>query len=213
MHTDDLIAALARGVEPVAPYAARRYLGAALLVGSSLALLGMLVVLGLNPELTAYSGRAMFWVKFGMPLLVLLAGVVALERLSRPGKALGASGFALLAPVALVWGLGALELSRADAGSRGELMLGVTWLVCPFYVAMLATPAFVSALWALRSLAPTRLRLTGAVAGLFAGAVGAWAYALHCPELAAPFIAIWYVLGMLLPVVPGVILGPRLLRW
>jgi hypothetical protein len=38
-------------------------------------------------------------------------------------------------------------------------------------------------------------------------------YALHCPELAAPFIAIWYVIGMAAPVVLGAALGPRLLRW
>lgn len=213
MHTDDLIAALARGVEPVASHAARRFLAAALLAGMSLAVLGMLVLLGVYSDLPAYSRRAMFWVKIGMPFVVMLAGVVALERLARPGVRLGASGYALLAPVCVVWALGALVLCRADPGSRGVLLLGETWIYCPLSITVLAIPAFVSALWALRSLAPTRLRLTGAVAGLFAGAIGAWAYALHCPELTAPFIATWYVLGMLVPAVGGTFLGPRLLRW
>jgi hypothetical protein len=38
-------------------------------------------------------------------------------------------------------------------------------------------------------------------------------YALHCPELAAPFLAIWYLLGMLIPTAIGAWLGPRPLRW
>ena len=54
----------------------------------------------------------------------------------------------------------------------------------------------VAALGALREMAPTRLRLAGAAAGALAGGAGAAVYALHCPELGAPFVAVWYVLGM-----------------
>jgi len=38
-------------------------------------------------------------------------------------------------------------------------------------------------------------------------------YSLHCPELAAPFIGFWYLLGMLIPTAVDALLGPRLLRW
>jgi len=38
-------------------------------------------------------------------------------------------------------------------------------------------------------------------------------YALHCPELAAPFIGLWYLLGVLIPAGIGALIGPRLLRW
>jgi len=68
-------------------------------------------------------------------------------------------------------------------------------------------------LWAIRGLAPTRLRLAGAAAGLLSGAVGALVYCLHCPELEAPFLGFWYLLGMLIPTAVGALLGPRLLRW
>ena len=78
---------------------------------------------------------------------------------------------------------------------------------------MLAAPIFGSTFWALQELAPTRLRLAGAAAGLFAGGAGAVVYCFHCPELDAPFIGIWYLLGMLLPAAAGSALGPRLLRW
>jgi hypothetical protein len=46
-----------------------------------------------------------------------------------------------------------------------------------------------------------------------AGAVGALVYTLHCPELGAPFLGIWYVLGMLAPALLGAALGPRILNW
>jgi hypothetical protein len=36
---------------------------------------------------------------------------------------------------------------------------------------------------------------------------------LHCPELGAPFIAVWYVIGMFIPALAGALLGPRVLRW
>jgi hypothetical protein len=68
-------------------------------------------------------------------------------------------------------------------------------------------------MWAMRELAPTRLRLAGAGTGLLAGSLGALVYSLHCPESAAPFIAFWYLLGMLIPTALGALLGPRLLRW
>ena len=65
----------------------------------------------------------------------------------------------------------------------------------------------------MRTLAPTRLALAGGVAGLLAGTIGASTYSIHCPELQAPFIGIWYLVGMLIPAFFGFIAGPRLLRW
>jgi hypothetical protein len=49
--------------------------------------------------------------------------------------------------------------------------------------------------------------------GLLAGAAGATVYAIHCPELAAPFLGTWYVIGIAIPTVLGSLLGPRVLRW
>jgi hypothetical protein len=55
--------------------------------------------------------------------------------------------------------------------------------------------------------------LAGGAAGLVAGSVAAFAYAVHCTEMQAPFLAVWYVIGMLVPAFAGALLGPRLLRW
>ena len=77
----------------------------------------------------------------------------------------------------------------------------------------LALPIFAGLLWSFRRLAPTRLRLTGATAGLAAGAWAATLYCLHCPESSALFVLTWYTLGMGLAAIAGALLGPRLLRW
>ena len=65
----------------------------------------------------------------------------------------------------------------------------------------------------MKGLAPTRLSLAGAAAGLLAGGVGAAIYALHCDEMGAPFLALWYVLGMLMPATLGALIGRHVLRW
>jgi len=92
-------------------------------------------------------------------------------------------------------------------------LLGQTWTVCPGLIALLSLPVLVGTLWAMKGLAPTQPILAGAAAGLLAGAVATAVYALHCPEMAAPFLATWYLAGMLIPTVAGALLGPRLLRW
>ena len=65
----------------------------------------------------------------------------------------------------------------------------------------------------MKGLAPTRLALAGAAAGLLSGATAALVYALHCPEMEAPFLGVWYVAGMAVPFVVGALLGPLVLRW
>jgi hypothetical protein len=80
-------------------------------------------------------------------------------------------------------------------------------------VILTALPTLAATFWALRQLAPTRLTLAGGIAGLFAGAAGAFVYSFHCTEGAAPFIAIWYSLGIALTAVLGAALGKSLLRW
>ncbi len=108
-----------------------------------------------------------------------------------------------------MWGLAAVVLLAAAPGERMPLTMGSSWNTCPFNIALLSLPALVLLLAAMRSLAPTRLRWAGAATGLLAGALGTLVYVLHCPELEAPFLAVWYVLGMLIPVAVGALVGPR----
>jgi hypothetical protein len=120
---------------------------------------------------------------------------------------------ALAAPVLALWALATVVLVAAEPAQRSGLVMGETWAECPVSILALAAPAFVAVLWAMRGLAPTRLALAGAVAGLLAGAIGALVYALHCPELAAPFLGMWYVAGIAAATLIGALVGPRILRW
>jgi hypothetical protein len=155
----------------------------------------------------------MFWVKLAFPLSLAVGALALCERAGRPGARFGRVPLALAAPVAVMWLLAAVTLWRAGAGERATLVFGDSWTNCLVNVGMLSLPMFAAALWALRGLAPVRPALAGGAAGLLAGAVGAAAYALHCPEMAAPFLGIWYVAGMLIPALAGAALGPLLLRW
>ncbi|MDZ7653660.1 MAG: DUF1109 domain-containing protein [Burkholderiaceae bacterium] len=213
MRTDDLIDALARQVEPVQPQRGGRALALALALGVPLALLGMVLLMGLNPQLREYLGMPMWWIKFGFGLVLAAIALVLALRLSRPGVRAGAARLAPIAPILALWLLAIVVLAAAPAAERSGLIFGSSWRVCPLNITVLSLPVLVGALIALRTMAPTQLAAAGAAAGLLAGGVGTAVYALHCPELAAPFLAIWYVLGALIPVAIGALVGPRVLRW
>ena len=213
MQTDELVRMLARGLEPTPPGAAQRRWTLALAASVPIAGGLMLVVLGLQPDLQRVATLPMFWLKLVLPLALCAGALQAASRLARPGATLGASAVWLATPVLVIWGVAALALLNAAPAARPTLLFGDTWQVCPLYIASLSVPMLMATLWALRGLAPTRLRLAGAAAGLLSGAAAAGVYALHCPELAAPFIAVWYLLGILLPAVVGALVGPRVLRW
>ena len=213
MRTDELITLLATraAAERQAPAAAA--LLRAVVVGLLGALLIMLAGYGLNPALPQLPGRPMFWIKLGVPALVAASGALAVARLARPGVPAGRVGWGIALALALLWGVALAQWLGAPAAGRSALLWGQTWRSCPFSIGLIALPVMLAALRALRELAPTRLRLAGAAAGALAGGAGAAVYALHCPEFGAPFLAVWYVLGMALPVAVGAWLGPRVLRW
>jgi len=213
MRTDDLVTMLATGAGAAQPNQAVRRYATAVGCGVLGAALLMATLLGPRPDLAAAVLQPMFWVKLAFVACLAAASLLAALRLSRPGLRLAWVPGALTAPVLAIWLLAAVVLARADAAQRAGLFFGDTWNSCPFLVALLSAPVFAAVVWAMKGLAPTRLRLAGAAAGLLAGAVGALVYSLHCPELGAPFIGVWYLLGMLIPTTTGALLGPRLLRW
>ncbi len=213
MKTDELINMLAGGAAAVEPNALRRRYATALGWGAFGTTLLMAILLGVRPDLAEATRLPMFWVKLAFPAALLAGALLAVLRLSRPGARLGHAPAAIAAPVLAMWLLAVIVLLRAAPADRDELILGQSAVACPFIVALLSVPLFGAVLWAMKGLAPTRLALAGAMAGLLSGAGGALVYALYCPEMAAPFIGVWYLLGMLIPAVLGALTGPRLLRW
>ncbi len=167
--------------------------------------------LGLNPDLFDMGASLALKLAYVAGFTASAAWLAA--RLARPGAPwLGAAAIVVLVivgmcvPALITW-------MQASTAQHGELLYGQSWTTCPWRVAALSAPALLLGFWAIRGLAPTRLRLAGAAAGLAAGGLGAFGYALHCPEVSPVFVLTWYTLGMLVPAVLGAMLGPRLLRW
>lgn len=214
MKTDDLVTMLASGAGAVETDAVSHRLLIAVACGASGAALLMAMLLGVRADLGTAVAQPMFWVKLGYVACLAAAALFVLARVSRPGSRVGAAALALAAPLVLIWFLGGIELANAgSAADRSDLLFGRTWRFCPLLIALLCVPAFIGAMWAVKGLAPTRLRLAGGAAGFAAGAIAAVVYALHCPEMGAPFLGLWYLFGMLIPAAVGALAGPRLLRW
>jgi hypothetical protein len=213
VKTDDLVDMLAAGAAPVPRRTASRRLSMALLIGVPLSFAWMACEFGMRRDLIQMMFWPMFWVRLLFPICVAIAGYVIVQRLARPGAQVRKAWLGIAVPLLVIWGLAAMMLLSSPAEERPTLVMGQTWRACALNIAMISLPVFVAALVALRGLAPTRPALAGAAAGAMAGGAGAAVYALHCPELAAPFVAVWYVAGIALPAVLGALIGPRTLRW
>lgn len=213
MNTPELVRFLATGEQHTAPLRPQGRIALAAAAGAALALPLMWSWLGFNPELARAAALPMFWVKFVFVAALVGGAALLAVRLARPGVRLARAPLIAALPVVAMWLLAALALLGAAPEARPGLLMGVSWSVCPLNILVLSIPALGLTLWAMRSLAPTRLRAAGAAAGLSAGAVGALVYTLHCPELAAPFLGLWYVIGMLATTLLGAAVGPRVLSW
>ena len=212
MRTDELIGRLSSGLEPVKRGQVTRMLlvAAAIgLVGSVVVMLGMM---GLRHDFAAAMVSFGMWTKLVYTFAIALFGFWLVERMGRPGAEMTRPLQLLAVPLLAILLLAALQMSAPQA-DMPKLVLGHSSRVCAYLATVTALPTLAATFWALRQLAPTRLTVAGAGAGLFAGAVGAFVYSFHCTEGAAPFIAIWYTLGIAVVTALGAALGPRLLRW
>ena len=213
MKTDDFISMLATGVKPVDRHVPFKRFSQAILAGGAGAFILMVLLFGIRPDIGVMLVTPLFWFKMAFPLSLAAASLWLLARLSRPGAEIGKRWIAPATPVLVIWIAALAVLAIAPESERLNLIMGFTWRRCPFNIAILSIPTCVTITWAVRQLAPTRLHLAGAMAGLLAGSVATVAYCLHCPEMGVPFWGIWYLGGMLIPAVLGWLFGPVLLRW
>jgi len=212
MRTDDLIAQLSSGLEPVKSGAVTRLLAGAAIMGIAGSALLLLVLIGPRHDLASAMAHPGMWTKLAYTFAIAAFGLWLVERAGRPGAEMTRPVMALALPLLAIVLLAGLQMSAPDANRTG-LVMGHSSRVCAALVTLTALPTLAATFWALRRLAPTRLTLAGAGAGLFAGAAGAFVYCFHCTEEAAPFIAIWYTLGIVVVTGLGALLGRSLLRW
>jgi hypothetical protein len=213
MKTGEFIDLLSADVRPVRRGAVGKTLVLALVIGAAAAFGLMLVTVGLRPDLFEGAGSMLLAIKLLFTMSLIGIGTLFLVAASHPGRnARRRLAFTILPFLAIAsLGLGAILL--ATPMNRHDMVFGPEWLTCLICIPLLAIAPFAALIWALRKAAPTDLRRAGAGAGLVAAALGATAYAFHCPGDSLPFIAIWYGLPIVFWTFLGVILGPRLLRW
>jgi hypothetical protein len=212
MKTAELVSVLAGGAAPMAPVPVTRQIALAGVAGGAVAVIVLIAWLGVRP-LGEAARTGPFWMKAGYTGVLAAAAVFMCRRLGRPGGRMGRAPVVIGGAVAALTILAAAELARARPGDLTHLWLGHTWRSCTLHIVALAAPIYVATALALRRLAPTRLAAAGAAAGLLAGAAGATVYGLYCDETAAPFVLIWYTLGIAACAAIGALLGRRLLRW
>jgi hypothetical protein len=211
MNTDELIALLAHDAGP-ARGPKPQQVGGRLAV--ALAVCGVMVLyLGLNPKLSEFASTSVFSLKMVWLFAMVVFSATLVYRMVHPGRQMGNAPWAIGLALLAMGGQGMSQLLQAPVAQRSALALGTSWQVCTLNIAFIALPVLAALMWTLRDMAPTRPALTGAMAGLCAGALAAMLYSLHCTENSFTFYALWYSGGMGLSAVLGAVLGNRFLRW
>lgn len=213
LSTDALIAALAADAAASPVRSPRRTLALAVGGGTLVSAAAMLALLGVRPDISTALPSAGFWIKLAFPFGFAVAGLMAFDRLGRPGAPAGRGYGVGLAVATLMVLLAAVQLALAPVADMRTLVMGHTLDHCTALIALLSLPILAGGMHAMRQMAPTRLRLAGAAVGVTAGALSAFVYAIACDETALPFIAIWYGASIALVGLVSALLGPRLLRW
>ncbi|EJT02433.1 DUF1109 domain-containing protein [Rhizobium sp. CCGE 510] len=211
--TDDIIERLVSDLTPVPRYALWRRFVLGIVPALGLSLLLMLLVLGPRVDMPDVLMLPVFWIKSAYNALIAIAAFLTVYRLSRPDGFEGRFFGWLALVIAAMAAVAAAQLMMAPTETYPVLILGSSALHCPLLILGFAMPVYAGTVWSLRRAAPSDLRLTGFVAGLAAGAAGAWVYSWFCTENGMPFVLIWYSLGILLTGALGAVTGPRLLRW
>ena len=212
MKTDHLIDLLSANLEPVKPGEIKKTLTLTIFAGGLAAVCVMLATVGLRPGGDwLHSGYLLLKLLF--MLILIGAGAMLLSRLVSPGQDGRKLYMVIFLAFLAIGAAGACALVLGSPFGRSQMIMGSEWGTCAICIPLFAVVPFAALIWAIRKGAPTNLRRAGAVAGLVAGALGAVAYAFHCPDDSLPFIALWYGGMVALCTLIGALLGPRLLRW
>jgi hypothetical protein len=211
VKTEQLIDALARGVEPAEKPRWRRNLAVTLLVGLVVGVLLVVIGLEVRPDI----GAARMPVMMKAAFAALCAAVVLplAVQLMKPGRPLGWRIGAVLLFAAVCAVATIIALMGEMPERRLQAWLGGSFPWCLVLIPILAAPTAAMLVWFMRAFAPTRLTLTGAAIGALSGGVGAMAYAMYCPTDSVAFVTTWYALAIAVCAAIGALLGAKLLRW
>ena len=212
MNTGHLIDLLSTDARPVRQAPLGKTLAWVIVIGGVAAVCAMLATVGPRPGL-AEAPVHFLALKLLFTLSLAITGGTVLFSAIHPGHDLRRLSGYLLLPIVAVGVAGGFALTLAPPAAWDQMVLGTHWAMCVVCIPLFAVVPFALLIWALSKGAPTELARTGAIAGLVAGALGAAAYSLHCPDDSLPFVAVWYAGSILFCALIGRWLGPPLLRW
>jgi hypothetical protein len=215
MNTDRLIDMLSAELDAVNSGRLGKTLMLAIVTGGALAFGLMLVTVGPRSDLQSTAHIEWVAVKLLFAVSVIGTGALLLNRSMRPGLE-DATNWALVVFPFLAALAVALAVLLGQPQAWRELLGGATRVSsvrCLLLIVFFAAIPLAAVIYALRQGAPTRLELSGGIAGIVAGGIGAAAYAFNCSSDTIPFIAIWYGTAIVICAVIGAQLGPRVLRW
>ena len=172
-------------------------------------------VLGPRPDLgPALIGHDhIVFAKLLFALAVIAAAMPVVLDLSIPGRRPDRKLLVVVIPFVAIAIFAGLEAVLLPLRAWLLPVEHASWFECLWKIPALAVPAFAVLAWAVRRQAPTNLVRTGAYLGLVSGGIGSLGYALHCHDDSLTFVAIAYSLAVLVMVVLGAVVGPRVLRW
>ena len=213
MKTEDLIDALAVDLPPSGRRQIERRILLWMIPAGLMVLAGVGLWLGFRSDLASAMIGPTFWAKAAYTSALAATGFWLLTRLGRPGASPAAPLIALGALLVGVLGLAVFELVTMPMPERMPALMGDSARVCAPNILLLSGLAAPFVFRAARAFAPTRPTLAGAAAGLLTAGLAATLYGLHCPEHTAPFVAVWYSLGIALAAAVGGIVGKLAFRW
>jgi hypothetical protein len=211
MKTDDLIKALAKDIDPVRSQGRRLRLALAIAAGAGLGLFMLIAFFAVRPDIGVSLPAVL--AKAGFAAAFSATGLMLALRLARPGQPTRTGLVLLLVLAAISLAAAAIAVAGADPGERVKAWLGGGFPWCVVAIPVLAAPTASLMVWLVRDLAPTRVGLTGAAIGAFAGGIGAMIYAMYCPIDQVAFVTTWYVVGIALSAAVCSVLAARFLRW
>jgi len=214
MRTDELINAL---VEDHASQPRRtpveRRLASAIIAGFAISAAVFLMSFGIRPDIVSALGTWRFDMKFTDAVVLGIAATSVVLQLSRPTTRVRPATQALAVPALLLLAGLVYELVTVPASGWPALAMGMNGMMCLADIIFLSIFPLGAILYALRQGAPMSPAVTGAAAGLLAGALGAALYAMHCMDDSPLFVASWYTLAIGLMALVGLLVGQYVLRW
>jgi hypothetical protein len=216
VNTDRLIDLLSANLEPVGPVSFEKRLFLAMLIGGVAALILMLATVG--PRANLDSTAHLSWTALKLLFAVSVSGTATLPflRSLRPGLEKATHPGIIFLPFLAAIATALAMLLFVTPQTWRTMIRGANsassarCLICIIFFAVLPFAALVCAI---RQSAPTRLSLSGAIAGVIAGGLGAAVYAFSCSSDTIPFIAVFYGTAIALCAFIGAQLAPWLLRW